>query len=176
MAFEFTAEEQFWRCPPTGSMKFPTPEDMQKAAMAAFQHYEDHPHREEVIFHNKGAVVRTFKAVMRPYTFRGVALRMGCTATTLNNYRTVPGFREVLEWIDEVIYTQKFEGAAGNMMNANFLARDLGLAERSELSGPNGGPLQTQDVTDEEALKDEARRLGIPLGPLGLGGEEEEGD
>lgn len=175
MDFEFTAEEQFWRCPPSGTMKFPTPEAMQEAAIKAFDHFASHPHKETVLFHHKGTVVRTFKDVMRPFTFRGVALRMGTTAATLNNYRTVAGFKEVLEWMDEVIYTQKFEGAAGNMMNANFLARDLGLAERKELTGPNGGPLQTQDVTDEEALKDEARRLGIPLDAFGLGGEEEEG-
>ena len=154
MSYEFTPEEQFWRTSPEKgpTPKFATPEDMREAAMKAFQHYEDHPHREEVLFHNKGHVVRAFKRVMRPYTFRGVALRMGTTTATLTNYRPVPGYSEVLDWMEEVIYTQKFEGAAGNMMNANFLARDLGLADKSELSGPNGGPIQSEEVSARDII------------------------
>ena len=161
MSYEFTPEEQFWRTSPEKgpTPKFATPEALREAAVQAFQHYEDHPHREEVLFHHKGQVVRTFKRVMRPYTFRGVALRMGTTTATLTNYRPVPGYSEVLDWMEEVIYTQKFEGAAGNMMNANFLARDLGLADKSELSGPNGGPLQTEEVSARDIINGKLARL-----------------
>jgi hypothetical protein len=106
---------------------------------------------------------------MRPFTRRGIALAMGMTESGLFlSYRKKPEFHPILDWVEDVIYTQKFEGAATGLLNANFIARDLGLADRSELTGKDGAPIQTHDVTDEAKLRDEARRLGIPLGAFGL--------
>ena len=88
------------------------------------------------------------------------AILPGNSTTELHEYPVgKPGYGEVLDWIEEVIYTQKFEGAAGNMMNANFLARDLGLADKSELSGPNGGPLQTEEVSARDIINGKLARL-----------------
>lgn len=46
---------------------------------------------------------------------------------------------------------------------------------RAEVTGKDGGPIQTQDVS-LDALIDEARRLGIDPAALGLGGGAQEGD
>lgn len=173
--FTFEQSEQFWYNPHRGPIKrFETPDDMVALAVKAFQHLEQYPFKEDVVFHHKGSVVRTYKNKLRPFSKKGVALRMGVTTMTLDSYREQPGFAEVLDWIDEVIYTQKFEAAAADMLNANFIARDLGLADKKEVTGKDGGPLQSHQITDEEALKNEARRLGIPLDAFGLGGGEEE--
>jgi len=46
------------------------------------------------------------------------------------------------------MYALKFEAAAGGLLNPNIIARDLGLAERTELTGRDGEPIKTQlDVT-----------------------------
>jgi len=41
-------------------------------------------------------------------------------------------FSRVITHIREIIYTQKFEGAAVGAYNANIIARDLGLADKTE--------------------------------------------
>lgn len=153
-----------------------TPADLLQGAVGYFKWCTDTPLQEEQLFHYQGRIIRADNNKVRPFTKRGLAVYLNIPEGRLSTFKSRGGdWSEAMERIEQIIYTQKFEGAASGLMNANFLARDLGLAERSELSGPNGGPLQTQDVTDEEALKDEARRLGIPLGAFGLGGEEEEG-
>lgn len=60
---------------------------------------------------------------------------------------------------------------AGNMTAAIFYAKtQMGWKETSvtEHTGKDGQPIETRDVTDREALIDEANRLGIPLEALGL--------
>lgn len=37
--------------------------------------------------------------------------------------------------MEEIIRTQKFEGASADLLNPNIIARDLGLAEKQEHSG-----------------------------------------
>ncbi|MDC9826565.1 terminase small subunit, partial [Devosia sp. ZB163] len=43
--------------------------------------------------------------------------------------------------VDEIIRAQKFEGAAAGLLNPNIIARDLGLADKQELTGKGGSPL-----------------------------------
>ena len=45
--------------------------------------------------------------------------------------------------MDEIIRTQKFEGASADLLNPNIIARDLGLADKSELTGAGGGAIET---------------------------------
>lgn len=50
--------------------------------------------------------------------------------------------RDVIARVEQIISTQKFEGAAADLLNHNIISRELGLADRRELSGPGGGPVQ----------------------------------
>ncbi|MFC0183379.1 terminase small subunit [Pseudarcicella hirudinis] len=42
-------------------------------------------------------------------------------------------FLEVITRIEEIVYVQKFEGAAVGAFNANIIARDLGLADKQNI-------------------------------------------
>lgn len=171
--------DQFWqkRAPFAGQVPaFKDPQEMYEAALEAFNWLHEHPLREQVAFHYKGTVVKSYVTKMRPFTWKAVAMCMGIGEAAFKAYRNKDDFAPVVQWITDVIHTQKFEGAATGLLNANFIARDLGMADRSELTGKDGGPLKTQDVTDEEKLLDEARRLGIPLESFGLSGEDAEGE
>lgn len=44
-------------------------------------------------------------------------------------------FRGIIRAIGEIMYTDKFNGAAVNKYNANIIARDLGLADKKEIKG-----------------------------------------
>ena len=63
-------------------------------------------------------------------------------------------FSSVITRIEQTIYAQKFEGAAVGSFNANIIARDLGLKDKSELTGKDGAPLMANhaDEMSDEAL------------------------
>lgn len=168
---DYDPNAQYWSKRPGKDRVFQTPADLMDAAIEAFTWLHTHPKRKQVIFHNKGAITKTYETLERPFSIHAVAMCMGISLQCLNGYRERPEFAEALAWIDGVIYTQKFEGAAVGTLNANFIARDLGMADRSEVTGKDGGPLKTQDASaDVEALLNEARRLGIDVAALGFGG------
>lgn len=60
------------------------------------------------------------------------------------------GFSDICTRVREIIYEQKFTGAAAGLLNPMIIARDLSLRDKSEVSGPNGGPLQIQQITGME--------------------------
>jgi hypothetical protein len=64
-----------------------------------------------------------------------------------------PDLAPVIERARTIIRDQKFAGAAAGLLNPILVARDLGLADKQEISGPNGGPIEsiTPEMTPEEA-------------------------
>ncbi len=58
-----------------------------------------------------------------------------------------------------MIFVQKFEGAAADLLNANIISRELGLADRQEHTGKDGGAIETRDVSNVEI----ARRIAFLL-------------
>lgn len=134
------SDEQFWHklVPHGGKPAYETADQLWEAALEAFDWLHARPLKEEVLFHHKGEVVRTYARKMRPFTWAGVAACMGMSENGLRRYATVPEFVHVMALISDVIRTQKFEGAATNMMNASIIARDLGMADKHELSSPDG--------------------------------------
>ena len=50
-------------------------------------------------------------------------------------------FIEIIRAIDKIMFAQKFEGAASGAFNANIIARDLGLTDKSELKVTEEQPL-----------------------------------
>jgi hypothetical protein len=165
-------DTQFWhrRAPNGGERAFNSPEELWQAAVEAFDWLHSHPLKEQVASSYQGNYTKTTLKKMRAFTWEGVAMAMGVRATGLRLYKTRPEYEEVMEWIENIIRTQKFEGAAAGLLNPTIIARSLGLAERMEHTGKDGGAIKTQDVSAEERLLDEARRLGIDIEALGLGG------
>ena len=53
--------------------------------------------------------------------------------------------------IREIIYTQKFTGAASGFLNPQIIARDLGLADKSELVGKGDTEL-FKDKSDDQLM------------------------
>lgn len=68
-----------------------------------------------------------------PFTLTGMFIFMDIGKTTWTQYRERKDFKEVVTRIEEIIYTQKFEGATIGAYNANIIARDLGLADKREV-------------------------------------------
>jgi hypothetical protein len=80
----------------------------------------------------------------RPYTLGGLCIYLGVNEAYFRTFKAqLPDgekdFNTVISQIEQVIYTQKFEGAAVGAFNANIIARDLGLKEKSEVDHTTGG-------------------------------------
>lgn len=70
-----------------------------------------------------------------PYTLTGLYVFLDTSHTTWQDYRKREDFVAVVTRVEQIIYTQKFEGAAVGSYNANIIARDLGLADKKEIEG-----------------------------------------
>lgn len=134
----------------SAARRFNTPQQLLGAAIEYFEWCERHPLQEEQVFHNKGMIVRTEVSKVRPFTKRALASYMGLTVAKLDAYRRkadamgddAPQWNEVMDLIEQTIFTQKFENAAAGLLNATIISRDLGLAEKQEVTGRDGEPLQ----------------------------------
>ena len=77
---------------------------------------------------------------IRPYTWAGFeSYLIECSVIVrLEDYKSnkegrYAEFAEVVRAIDRTMFAQKFEGAAVGAFNANIIARDLGLAEKTQI-------------------------------------------
>lgn len=130
---------QFWklRSKHGRDLLFSTPELLWEAACEYFEHTDNRT------WIKKDWVGKDAKEVNRestpPYTLRGFLLYIGANLSYWSEFKTAKaanlnGFPEIIHAIEEIIYNQKFEGAAVGAFNANIIARDLGLREQSEIN------------------------------------------
>lgn len=141
--------------------KFESPDALWAACCEYFQWVEEHPLWEMKAFSYQGEVTQEPVAKMRAMTISGLCIFLDITRQTWGTFRAMEGFSDITTRAEEIIYDQKFSGAAADLLNANIIARDLGLKDVSaqELTGANGGPIQYSDITDEE-LEERLKELG----------------
>jgi hypothetical protein len=142
---------QFWklRSKHGRDKLFATPELLREAAFEYFQWVDDHPwHKNEAIKGGEMAGETMRVATERPYTLTGLWLYLGASEEFWRAFKKANhlDFLGVIDEIEQIVYTQKFEGAAVGAFNANIIARDLGLRDKTEteLSGKDGGPIQVE--------------------------------
>lgn len=109
---------------------FPTPKDLLQQAYEYFKWIDENPIVTKKITHtDKGKYVNS-EYLQRPYKWSGLYVYLN--VTDLKRYREKEEFVHVLTHIDNIIKTQKFEGAASGVFNHNIIARDLGLKDESK--------------------------------------------
>ena len=69
---------------------------------------------------------------MRAFTIQGLCNYIDISVKGFNLYEDREDFIPITTRVRQIIYNQKFEGAASGFLNANIIARDLGLVEKSE--------------------------------------------
>lgn len=130
---------QFWklRSKHGRDKLFSTPEALWEAACEYFDWCDANP-LIEIDFRGKDAVeVKLPK--MRAYTWEGLELYLDIHR--LRDYKTNPTYKEfspVIARITDIIYNQKFTGAAAGFLNPNIIARDLGLSDKKDLTHSGG--------------------------------------
>jgi len=143
--------------------KFAGPDELWAACVEYFEWANDNPLYEAKPFHHQGAVTVANLPKMRALTIGAMCVFLDVTHDTWIEWRnTRSDLSEVIARVEAIIRAQKFEGAAADLLNANIIARDLGLADRSELTGKDGGPVQTEEVSGREFL---LAKLGVGAKP-----------
>ena len=66
-------------------------------------------------------------------TIKGFTLFADICEKTFANYRNDKDFVQVITRIENIIYEQKFTGAAATLLNPNIIARDLGLRDDQKI-------------------------------------------
>jgi hypothetical protein len=81
-----------------------------------------------------------------PYTLGGLCIFLGVSHSYWKDFRATnkndKGFSAIIAQVEEIIYHQKFSGAAAGQFNANIISRDLGLKDRSDVT-TNDKDIQT---------------------------------
>lgn len=138
-------KNQFWKARSKhGRDKlFETPELLWEAACEYFKWCEDNPFQKAEakvvnIGHYRSQVKIVNLPVMRPFTMHGLCSFLDCNTEYFRNFKNQErkdkeAFSSVIHTIEEIVYNQKFSGAASGFLNANIIARDLGLADKNEI-------------------------------------------
>jgi hypothetical protein len=122
---------------------FETPDDLRRACVEYFEWAEQNPLKEERLFCQQGVVIRDAVYKMRAMTLTGLCLHAGISRDAWNEYKARPDFTGVTKEAEEVIYEQKFSGAAADLFNANIIARDLGLKDETKTEVTGGVKIET---------------------------------
>lgn len=158
-AGRFLPGNRFWEARSSAgpNPKFDGPEALWAACVEYFQWVEDNPLYADQLVTFQGTAKHEPVAKMRAMTIGGLCLFIDVTDQTWRDWKAGrPDLLGVISRAEAIIYQQKFTGAAADLLNPNIIARDLGLADKKELSGPDGGPIATVDAgkLSTEALRE----------------------
>src|SRR5690625_3582810 len=138
---------QFWklRSKHGRDRLFACPEDMWDACCEYFQWCIDNP-LIEVDFRGKDAS-KVEIPKQRAFTLQGLCLYLDCNTGFFNDFeKSLKGkkdkiskdFSLILTRVRQIIYDQKYTGAASGLFNSSIIARDLGLRDKRELEHSGG--------------------------------------
>ncbi len=131
----FTADNQFWKARAKhGRDKiFSDPNVLWESACEYFEWVDNNPLYEDRLVSFQGESKHEPVAKMRAMTLDGLWLFLGIGKSTWYDYKERTDYSEVISRIEQVVYQQKFSGAAADLLNANIISRDLGLADKKEV-------------------------------------------
>lgn len=144
------AGNNFWerRSKHGRDLLFATPELMWIAATEYFEYCIDNPLMSTEYVGKDATMVLVPK--VQAFTYQGLCLYLGCNTAFFRQFKETElgktkDFSTVLTRIEETIYHQKFIHAAAGFLNANIIARDLGLADKTDITSRN----ITVEIADE---------------------------
>jgi hypothetical protein len=112
-----------------GADKKYTPDELWTKAVEYFKWVEKTPLKEEKVF-GTGVCMTVNK--MRAMTVTGFCLFAEISRPAFDKYCNDEAYVYITTRIRDIIYTQKFEGAAADLLNPGIISRELGLAEKTE--------------------------------------------
>lgn len=116
--------------------KFATPDALWDACCEYFEWMQSRPLIEVKPFAYEGQITMADLPHQRAMTLASLCVFLDISFSTWDEWRkSRPDLSDVITRVERIIFAQKFEGAAAGLFNANIIARDLGLADKKEVSG-----------------------------------------
>lgn len=139
---------QFWKARSSHGRNpiFASPDDLWEASCEYFEWVEANPLYEDKLTSYQGVNTHEPVAKMRAMTISGLCIFIDVARRTWDDFRKREDFLPVVSRVEEIIRTQKFEGASADLLNPSIIARDLGLADKSELTGKDGGAVKYEVI------------------------------
>jgi len=154
---------------------YETPEDLSDAINEYFAWVELNPLMESQVVKGRfveederdGEVVKVVKNYeivevpkMRPLTLEGMCNYLDISVDCFKLYEKRKDFIAVTTRARQIIYNQKFEGAASGFLNANIIARDLGLIDKKDVTSDGERITMTPEEREEriKALKKKMKK------------------
>jgi hypothetical protein len=112
---------------------------------SCFEYFESvisNPLKEQKVFSNGK---KTTVNLMRPFTLKGLFIFLDIHRKTWDRYKAFDDYCAIMERIEDIIYTQKFDGAAVGLLKENIISRELGLADKQDIGFEN--------LSDEQLIK-----------------------
>jgi hypothetical protein len=138
------AGNQFWKARSSHGRTpiFKSPDELWAAAVEYFDWVEENPLYEDKVTSFQGVNTHEPVAKMRAMTIGGLCIFLDIARPTWDDYRKNKDFSSVAARVEEIIRTQKFEGASADLLNPNIIARELGLTDKSDVTHQAGDTLQ----------------------------------
>ena len=144
---------QYWKLAnmPGYRKSFESPEELYRVAKEYFEYTDQRFIAKEEW---KGKPLKKVTTKLRvPYTYSSWYLFAGISHATWKRYREneeFKGYREIVDYIDETIYNNKYEGAVVGMFNALMISRDLKLTEHTETKSVSVNKFDTSSLSKED--------------------------
>jgi hypothetical protein len=119
---------------------FESPELLWQEACRYFAWVEGNPLYETKAFAYQGEIITKELPKMRAMTMEQLCFYLHCSESYFRVFKSKlkekesgQDFLTVINDIETIIRTQKFQGASADLLNANIISRDLGLADKSNV-------------------------------------------
>lgn len=149
----FTTGNRWWeaRSSHGRNPKFETADQLESACLEYFEWNEANPLYKDQLVTFQGLATHEPIAQMRAMTTHGLCMFLGIARSTWDEWKkNRSDFSAVIQWAETAIFRQKFEGASADLLNANIIARDLGLADKKDLSSSDGS-MSPKGIPDDIA-------------------------
>lgn len=117
-----------------------------------FEWCVNYPLLEDKTSVSQGEIIRYETEKMRAFSMGAMCNHLGISEAKLKSFKQLgDDWERVIDMAESIVRSQKFEGAAAGLLNANIIARDIGLADKADvaLSGGTGADGARAPITFE---------------------------
>lgn len=117
----------------TDKPAFSGPDELLFMVAEYFNWNEANPLRKAVTYMYKGSIIRDWEPKLRPMNVTRMCAFLGISPRTWRQMKSDrPEMGEVIEYVEAMIYDQKFDAAASDLMNAGFIKAALGISDKTQ--------------------------------------------
>lgn len=146
---------KFWEARSSHGRKpiFETPDDLWNAAVEYFEWVAENPLEEAIIY--QGVLNEEHcKPLMRAMTLDGLQIFLDISNNCWYDYKEKEGFSHITKKIEQIIRTQKIQGAAAGLLKENIIARETGLSDSQTVENTHAFVVSdTPEKSEDEWLQ-----------------------